>query len=1016
MSSVANNEPGNQQFFEFRKSQNDNYTGQSADFIYHDRLEPGSNVPIKKNQNSHDEISDLDAFHIYLKKTDSSDRNSGQEKPVATGATIEISPSNIDAQHLQNYMRLFKLLSRYYSNPLASSICSRTMLLPHQVQAATRVVESMKPRFLIADEVGLGKTIEAGLILKELMLKYSYQKVLICVPAPLLHQWKAELKTKFNEDFEIMTGARYRKQPQFISEHDRILVSVDLAKDPRYRSEFLEKNFDLVIFDEAHRLRRDQHKITRAWHFAEALSVRARAFILLSATPFRGKIEEIYYLIHLLDPDILGPLHSFINRFSEDSSGQLKETLAPVVIRRRKVDVGGFTKRFARTVKVTLSPEERAFYDATTNYVKREYNRAVAKGQHMKSFVMIVFQKLLDSSSYALLRALERRRERLQNQYYRAAGMARGALSLDHNKDEHSEILSDTFAGLSSEPGLPGFGEDLLENNSEFEPLWQELEDEPDSVEEYLSEFDEFDPRETLYEIEALNRLLSLGARIDIDSKMIMLNATIQKMQKAGHEKFLIFTQFKSTLQYIADYLAIDYRVEVFHGSLSAADKEKAIANFYAKEKNEKRASVLILTEAGGEGRNLQVASALFNYDLPWSPLKIEQRIGRIHRFGQKRDVHIVNFATSDTVAEKVLEILEKKIRIFEDALGESDTLLGVLEDEMNFAGNLWGFLQSKKSKKEWQSELSKSLDLARDNVGKIDRLLSPEFLDFDMNRFAEISDDKKQNTTREKELGSVVLQIASLAGLTVEKKSSDLYLFKTDHLSENHNFSKEILGTFSYELAASHDNYEYLAMGHPLVDFLIDSLLNRVETTAHYKVESADKKGTLFNLQAMIRIDRTYRRLFQVFVDEKGNVELLIGAESDLQTDFFAIKYTVTPMMSVDPFRFKKPLEVALGAIKPLVQQAAAKLQERIQPSADYWRENIKHSYRERDSELEEKLQIQKGKARWYDSGNMAPVIKRTVNKKRNEQLNMSKKLSSLSQSTRTKIDIEIKSIIQFE
>ncbi|HMY11976.1 MAG TPA: DEAD/DEAH box helicase, partial [Turneriella sp.] len=266
----------------------------------------------------------------------------------------------ITCSHSGLYARLWALMESYYRDPLAVFSSSRTMLLPHQVEAALRVVSASRPRFLIADEVGLGKTIEAGLILKELKLKHGYKKILIVVPSPLMAQWQQELKTKFAEEFTILNGEIIRRGNPF-AQGSQFLVSVDLAKDERYREMFLEQNFDLVVFDEAHRLRRDANTVTQAWQFAHAISEQVEGLLLLSATPFRGKLEEIFFLIHLIDPDILGPLATFQTQFAEDAS-LLKDRLSPVVIRRRKIDVGGFTKRFAKTVKIDLDRDEREFY------------------------------------------------------------------------------------------------------------------------------------------------------------------------------------------------------------------------------------------------------------------------------------------------------------------------------------------------------------------------------------------------------------------------------------------------------------------------------------------------------------------------------------------------------------------------------------------------------------------------------------------------------------------------------
>ncbi|HRP69761.1 MAG TPA: SNF2-related protein [Turneriella sp.] len=594
-------------------------------------------------------------------------------------------PENL-SPYQRLYADLWDLMEQYYREPLAVFSSSRTMLLPHQVEAALKVVSASRPRFLIADEVGLGKTIEAGLVLKELKLKHGYKKILIVVPSPLLAQWQQELKTKFAEEFTILTGDALRRQTAFIDTAlPQYLVSVDLAKDERYLETFLAQNFDLVVFDEAHRLRRDANMATQAWHFANAISRTVDGLLLLSATPFRGKLEEIFFLIQLIDPDILGPLATFQTQFAEDAS-LLRDRLSPVVIRRRKIDVGGFTKRFAKTVKIDLCKEEREFYDRTTEYVKTEFNRALSRGENLKTFIMIVFQKLLDSSPYALLKALDGRRARLEGLYFRVM----------HEMTESEEVA---------------------EAIKEFQE------------EEGFEESEILNPQEIRAEIQTISHLAKLGQKITHDSKLKQLQKTLKSMGSMGHKKFVIFTQFKSTLEYLLENLKT-YKPVGFHGGLNFEQKEEAIRQFFADK------DILICTEAGGEGRNLQVAACLINYDLPWSPLKLEQRIGRIHRFGQTRDVHIVNFACRDTVAERVVEVLEEKIRLFESALGPSDTLLGVFESEYKFGRSLMAFLGAKKTRREHNEELERSLFLAKENLRNVDRLLSTEQMNFNLAAF----------------------------------------------------------------------------------------------------------------------------------------------------------------------------------------------------------------------------------------------------------------------------------------
>jgi|GEM_PF-238411 len=878
-----------------------------------------------------------------------------------------------DPNLLVSYREFWNLLVEHHSNPLSSLVLSKTMLLPHQVQAAIQVVESLQPRVLIADEVGLGKTIETGLIIKELILKYDFNKVLIAVPAPLLYQWKAELFEKFNENFTIIDGATLRRDPDILDRQDKVIVSIDLLKMPAYWDRFIKKNFDIVVFDEAHRLRKDSTKATRAYQFAEKVSQTCRALLLLTATPFRGKLEEIFYLIHLIDPDILGPFHSFYADYAESAGEGLKEKLAPVVIRRRKIEVGGFTRRFARTVRFNLDSLERAFYDAVTEYVKKEYNRAIESTQNVKAFVMVIFQKLLDSSSYALLSALEKRKDRLEQMYYRIK-------NVDKNSD--LDIFDD---------------EDLMA-----------ILDNEDDIELHKGESDDvFNPEEVRQEILSLNRLIHLGKKIEVDMKLKMLVRSINNMHKEGHKKIIIFTQFVNTMNYIANYLRTDFSVTVFHGGLSAKDKENAIVEFFNKTQ------VLICTEAGGEGRNLQAASVLINYDLPWSPLKIEQRIGRIHRFGQKSDVYIVNFATKDTIAEKVLEIIERKIKLFEDAFGESDVLLGTSEDDSTFDKNIRNLLREKKTILEIEEEIEKSSNIARKNVKKIDSLLTTEVLDFNMSAFSKALKRKENIKEYEQTIAKIMrtaflTQAATDSGYDKSRVHEKNGLVTFFHNGEFRN------GSFDFAVSEENSGIDYLTIGHPLVDKIMQGISSSVEKNTVYRVRSANA-AVLGYFQAQIRLDRIYNRFYTVYYDKAtGEVafsqpNLPGGRLKNANPESGAIEE------SLPFFKMKDDLTVILDALQVKIFEDVDKIKRKLDHGVNYWKKNLQNSHIFREKELSEKLEVQKGKAKWYGEEKMVGAISRTINQQKEEKKRWSNKISQLEKNLKPKIDLSIRHLTIF-
>jgi SNF2 family DNA or RNA helicase len=461
----------------------------------------------------------------------------------------------------------------------------------HQVAACLKVLRELGGRALLADEVGLGKTIEAGLILKEYLLRGLVKRALILVPVSLLTQWREELWNKFMLKATVATG------PDDWSRGSLVLASIDSAKSLRNRDRVREQVFDILIVDEAHRLR--NHK-TVAWKFVHSLDVKY--MLLLTATPVQNDLRELFNLVTLLRPGTLGTYRSFRKQFMvrgdrrlAKNTHSLSRLLSEAMVRtsRSQAEVP-FTKRIVQNVAFHLSEDERRLYSSVSELVRELLGHEETNIERQWYFTLLVLQKEIGSSSFAALRTLERI---CSNPLYKAA--------------------RDRFRGLCD-----------------------------------------------------------IARSIGYNAKCEGLLRLVQQRK----ERVIVFTQFKSTLDYLRKVLeGAGASVSVFHGSLSTSEKDEAIANF------RRSAQVLLSTEAGGEGRNLQFCRRVINYDLPWNPMRIEQRIGRVHRLGQKHDIHIFNFTTEDTVESYVLEILHKKISMFELVVGEMDLILGNLDDKRSF-------------------------------------------------------------------------------------------------------------------------------------------------------------------------------------------------------------------------------------------------------------------------------------------------------------------------------------------
>jgi len=454
--------------------------------------------------------------------------------------------------------------------------------LPHQLEVAKQVVEKMNGKAILADEVGLGKTIEAGLILKEYMIRGLVKKVLILVPASLVSQWAAELNQKF------YIPAVEQKKSYVWEQCDVVVSSIDTAKRSPHREIIYEQNYDLVIIDEAHKLKNSK---TKNYEFVQNL--KKKFCLLLTATPIQNKIEEIFNLVSLLKPGHLGNQAYFDEAFtaknrSLQDDAHLKELVNKVMIRNRRGDTGiEWTKRHVETVPIDFSDGERQLYDAISQY------RQSQSPFMTNMFSIMTLQREACSSREAVYMTLR---------------------NMLGKKDEEGNSIAP---------------QELIQD------LMQKVE------------------------------------QVQRNSKAEKALELIQKI----NDKVIIFTEYRATQLYLQWYLQQHGIKSVpFRGGFKRGKKD------WMKQLFQNNVQVLIATEAGGEGINLQFCNHIINYDLPWNPMRLEQRIGRIHRLGQEKDVHIFNFATKDTVEEHILKLLYEKINLFERVVGQLDDILTRLE------------------------------------------------------------------------------------------------------------------------------------------------------------------------------------------------------------------------------------------------------------------------------------------------------------------------------------------------
>lgn len=441
--------------------------------------------------------------------------------------------------------------------------------MEHQVKAAQTVIHDMDGRAILADEVGLGKTIEAGLILKEYMLRKLVKKVLILVPSSLVPQWVEELHEKFH-----IPAVAFRKGYEW-EQYDVVIASIDTAKQNKHQSHILDIEYDMVIVDEAHKIKNHKTK-----NHAMIRAIQKKYCLLLTATPVQNKLRELFNLVTVLKPGFLGTYESFKRKYRTENEIQsdkhLQKLIQQVMVRNaRKDTLLHDVKRQVETVWLTFNEEEQKVYDSLSNIF-----------QDSHTFSKITYLKELCSSREACYLSLE---------------------ASDSKKYK-----------------------DILENIA-------------------------FLPHH------------------------VKAKKLVEIIQSLNGKKVIVFTEYRATQFYLQWYLAQENISSVpFRGGMKANRKTWMMELF----QNNKQ--VLIATEAGGEGVNLQFCSHIINYDLPWNPMRLEQRIGRIHRYGQENDVHIYHFAIQHTIEEQIMHLLYKKIHMFEQVVGKLDDILTALNIDLD--------------------------------------------------------------------------------------------------------------------------------------------------------------------------------------------------------------------------------------------------------------------------------------------------------------------------------------------
>ena len=873
---------------------------------------------------------------------------------------------------------------RHLHDDLVSLGSARVDLKPHQVSVVHRVISDYPHRYLLCDEVGLGKTIEAAMIVKELRARGQASRVLILVPSGLVRQWQFELKTKFNETFAIFNRAtldylRNKGPSNPWLDHDSVIASHSWASwTEERRDEIAAVPWDLVIVDEAHHARRQRQgsrtQETNLYRLVTALTSKPefarRAVLLLTATPLQLQRHELFSLVEMVNPVLFASEDDFdlhvgevaglnqlverlehqgvppeldraqftnsVSHFLDIGPGKVDELLtdvpslmlrlrdrhrlSEVLLRNRRSVVGGFMPRKAYRWEVELTREERDVQQLMDLIIAEGYEQAEATRRNAIGFLMTTWQKLAVSSSRALLASLRNRRERL------IAGAIQRDLSAE---DAEEELEGDVPTAEVTGRAVRAVNDD---------------------------------------EIEHLGVAMELLERISVDSKAEVFTDRLRELFDEGDDgKVLVFTEFRETQDMLAELVRdAGWGCNVFHGQLAPLEKDAAVERF----RDQHGAQVLVSTEAGGEGRNFQFAHIVVNYDLPWNPMKVEQRIGRVDRIGQEQPVSVFNFHVNGTIESRILDVLEHRIKLFEDSVGGLDAILGETESDIRRA-----LRETDASRDAALDELAKSLEERVDSARQAAEQLGDFILDTKSFSSGIAQTLHQQDPVVSQRDWEELLQ-HMLASVNTWVGDSDVAGERLVHFhppfTEDH---RELIGTlerrrvcFDPRVAVDSEDVEYLGFGHPIVDALVRGVIDEsVDGIAAGRAVSSRilpqiRPGWQFVWLLTVGGVRSEEQVHSVFVDDAQGVDIEVGRQLLELSRKFLNEEPRGVVDSTDIDEAARPAEAAITQIRDrLIAEKRREAEERYEIERD----RIERLYAHRTQSAEDRIRSCEGTVR---------------------------------------------------
>ncbi len=804
---------------------------------------------------------------------------------------VEQGSYNGDPVKFRLAVEALRLGLAYEYDPYFSLSIAKVDPLPHQLEAVyDYFLKLPRIRFLLADDPGAGKTIMAGLLIKELKARGLVKRILIVTPANLTFQWQRELKDRFRENFEIVRGdvlrANYGSNPW--QEKNQVITSVSwVSLQEDANQSLLRATWDLVVVDEAHKMSAydDEHK-TYAYQLGESLSERTDHFLLMTATPHKGDKAQFQLFMRLLDKDVYADISSIDEALEQRSAPfylrRVKEALVSFPDPETGVIKSLFTKRIVQTIEFKIEDDEWEFYNELTRYVEDQSIRAAADNSaraRAVGFTMAMLQRRFASSLYAVRRSLERMK------------IKREDILHDPEAYRQKQILN----------RLPENFEDLTDEEQQV--IVESLEDAVMT----------FDPNELRIDIEKLSRLIDQAKQLErreIENKIVRLKEVLTKQGVFSDPKMklLIFTEHKDTLDYLVGdgrdsrplgkLLEWGLSTTQIHGGMKVGDRNTIGSRIYAEREFKEASQVMVATEAAGEGINLQFCWLMINYDIPWNPIRLEQRMGRIHRYGQEKDCLILNFVSTNTREGRVMGKLFERLQKIEDDLDPKKTgkvfnVLGDVFPSNQLEKMLRDMYAHNLTEEVIKNRIVEQIDIAHFKQITQSTLEGLAKRELNLSAIVGKSAEAKEKRLVPEVVQDFFIQSASFQGLHPKEKQTPKGIFTIGKVPRNLWKRGEenekrfgIMGheygnvAFSKEIINKDNTLDWVTPGHPLFEVI------REETIAKFGEDL--KKGAVFydiNISAPVKLDIfaasivdgmghvLHKRLFVLESNTNGNI-----------------------------------------------------------------------------------------------------------------------------------------------